>query len=91
MKSELFFARVLGDGGENGNQLIGFVNDRFKFFRSHQSTFSEKAKPVMGLACFLAGDIHFRSEIGFALAAVCFFDVGSNGCSSSKKLVRETA
>jgi|TARA_B110000483_G_scaffold174563_1_gene206517 hypothetical protein len=49
--------------------------------------FDEEAEPVVGFACFLAGDIHLCGEVRFALACLGFLDVCSDRCSRAKELI----
>ena len=45
----------------------------------------------MGLAGFLAGNGQFCREVGFALAAMCFFNVGTDGCARAKQLFAQSS
>ncbi len=67
---KLWRLEFLDDGCEDGDELIGFVEEGGELVLGNDVGGDEEAEPVVRFAGFLQGNGHFGEIVGPALAAL---------------------
>ena len=78
----------LDRAGEDGNQLVGFADERLGVDPEQLGLLSEP-EPVESLAQFLGGDSNFVNEVSAAFGSPRLFVVGAAAGDSSNELVSD--
>ncbi len=84
-------AGVFGDGGEDGDELIGLVLQGDQGGRGREFADDEEFHPVGGFVEFLDAVVDFGGESGGGAAAVGFAVVGTDGGAGAEELLAEDA
>ncbi len=78
---------VLGDGREDGEELLGFIMEGFEFGGGNDAAAGEEFEPVGSLVEFFEAVADFGDELGFGACAVGFTEVGADGGSRPQDLL----
>ncbi len=80
-----------GDGGEDGEELVGFVLETRKTVGGNDVGVGKEVEPVAGFVQFLEAVADFQGEFGPGAAAMSFPVIGSDGGTTTQELFSKDA